>query len=340
MTLEEIGEFGFIKKISNGCLIRPENVLRAIGDDAAVFTTPPEEVLVVTTDMLIEGVHFIRKAMSGYDLGYKSMSVNLSDIAGMGAIPKEAFVSIAFPKNCEFDYLEQIYNGMKSLAKRFNVNILGGNTTSSRKDLIINITIIGTAPKDRILYRNAAEIGDKIYSTGYLGDSRAGLHFILNNISPESPEEKALYQAHILPEPHIEQGHFLAQYKGVKAGIDISDGLSSDIFHIAEESKVGIRLYLEQIPVSKNLKYFCRRFGFNPFEYALTGGEDYVLLFTVSPEKADHLEYEYFKLFQQPIYLLGEITEPDKMELICHGGEIRQLHASGWDHFGIGKIMC
>lgn len=333
MTLKEIGEFGFIRKISNGCLIRPDNILKAIGDDAAAFKTSPGEVLLVTTDMLIEGIHFIRTSASGYDLGHKSMAVNLSDIAAMGGFPKEVFVSIAIPKTCEIDYLEDIYKGMKSLSERYGVNILGGNTTSSHRDLIINITLIGTASEDRILYRHTALPGDKIYSTGYLGDSRAGLHLILNNLSPESPEEQALYRAHILPHPHIEQGLFLAQSHGVHAAIDVSDGLSSDIAHIAEESHCGIRLYLENIPISDNLKTFCRKFGFDPVEYVLSGGEDYVLLFTVAPENAFELERAYLKQFQQPIYCLGEIIADQCMEAVYPNGDIRLLRASGWDHF-------
>lgn len=333
MTLKEIGEFGFIRKISNGCLIRPDNILKAIGDDAAAFRALPGEVLLVTTDMLIEGIHFIRKAASGYELGHKSMAVNLSDIAAMGGVPKEAFVSIAIPDTCGLDYLEEIYNGMKALSERYGVNILGGNTTSSRRDLIINITLIGTASENRILYRHTALPGDKIYSTGYLGDSRAGLYLILNDISPESPEERAVYRSHIVPQPHIGQGLFLAQSDGVHAAIDVSDGLSSDIAHIAEESLCGIRLYSDHIPISNNLKIFCRKFGFDPLEYALSGGEDYVLLFTVAPENAAGLGQEYFERFHEPIYCLGEIIADNHKEVVYPNKEVRQLRVSGWDHF-------
>jgi thiamine-monophosphate kinase len=333
MMLKEIGEFGFIRKIARGCLIRPQHVIRAIGDDAAVFETEADHVTLVTTDMLVERIHFLRHTASGFDLGYKAMSVNLSDIAAMGAIAREAFVSIAIPEDCGTDYLEDIYHGMKSLASRFDVNIIGGDTTSSRTDLVINLTIIGAAHRDRILYRNAAQCGDIVCSTGYLGDSRAGLHFVLQGIKPESVSEHALYQAHILPEPHLAQGHFLANIGGVHAAIDISDGLSSDIAHIADESDVGVRLYLEKMPVSNNLQKFCERFGFDPFEYALSGGEDYVLVCTVAPEQIEHVEKEFFHKFGQTLYRIGEITEADTMEIICPDSRITPLISKGWDHF-------
>jgi thiamine-monophosphate kinase len=333
MTLKDIGEFGFIQKIASGCVVRPQHVLRAIGDDSAAFRTEPGYVMLVTTDMLIEGVHFIRESLSGFDLGYKAMAVNLSDIAAMGGIAREAFVSIAIPKDCGLDYLEDFYNGMKSLASRFDVNILGGDTTSSQRDLAINITVIGIAPEHQILYRNTAQIGDRIYCTGYLGDSRAGLEFILHHITPESAEERALIQAHISPEPHLRQGRFLAEFGGVHAAIDVSDGLSSDIAHIAQESHVGVKLHSEKIPISESLRHFCKKFGFDPVEYALSGGEDYVLICTVAPERAERLEQEYLKTFHQPLYRIGEITDSKTLEIIAPDGRIMPLISGGWDHF-------
>ena len=289
MNLQDIGEFGFIKKISRGCLIRPQNVIRGIGDDAAVFTQDCNEVTLLTTDLLVERVHFFRHKTSGFDLGHKALAVNLSDIAAMGGTAGEAFVSIAIPKDCSIDYLEDLYMGMKTLAAKFDVNILGGDTTRSEADLIINISVTGSIPEKEILCRNTAEHGDMIYSTGLLGDSKAGLYLILNDIKADSKELNELLNVHNLPVPHLKQGRFLASQKGVHAAIDVSDGLSSDIGHISTESNVGVHLFYEKIPVSKNLKHFCQRFHKNPIEYALTGGEDYTLLCTISPDKADNI---------------------------------------------------
>jgi len=211
--------------------------------------------------------------------------------------------------------------------------ILGGDTTSSIVDLIINISVTGSVRKEELLLRNAAQRGDIIFSTGFLGDSRAGLHLILNNIPADSKELKDLFNSHILPRPFLREGRFLAAKNGVHAAIDASDGLSSDIGHIAKESNVGISLFAEKIPVSENLIYFCNRFEFNPVEFALTGGEDYTLLCTVSQDNADDVAQKYLKTFNNPLYPIGKITDPGKMEIIDSSGRAKRFKPEGWDHF-------
>jgi len=333
MTLKDIGEFGFIKKISRGCLIRPHNIVKAIGDDAAAFRSDPDRLSLITTDLLVERVHFLRNVISGFDLGYKSLAVNLSDIAAMGGTAREAFVSIAIPQDYSLDYLEDIYEGMKNLATKFDVNILGGDTTSSQIDLIINIVVHGTVSENEILCRDAAQIGDIIVSTGYLGESRAGLHFILNQISPDSDADKQLLKAHLLPEPHLAEGRFLARQSGVHAAIDTSDGLSSDLGHIVEESDVGACLFAEKIPVSQSLKKFCTRFNFDPVTYALSGGEDYTLLCTIAAETAENVAAGFQKKFNRPLFQIGEITDTRRMELVWPDGHTSTFSPSGWNHF-------
>lgn len=333
MKLEQIGEFGFIDKISRGCLIRPDTIIRAIGDDAAAFTVPADKVSLITTDLLVERIHFIRDTISGFDLGYKALAVNLSDIAAMGGEAREAFVSIGIPQNCPLDYLEAVYDGMKQLAAKFEVNILGGDTTSSKIDLIINIVVYGTAVKDQLLRRDAAQPGDIIFSTGYLGDSKAGLHLILNNLPLDSAEMKSLYRAHVLPEPHLSEGHFLAEQSGIRAAIDVSDGLSSDLGHIAEQSGVGAIIYARNIPLSNSLKIFCSVYGFDPVEYALAGGEDYVLLCTAASENADEIARRFENEFKRPLFHIGEITSEDRLAIAYRDGTSRPITPGGWDHF-------
>ncbi len=333
MTLKEIGEFGFIKKISRGCLIRPDNIIKAIGDDAAAFATAPDQLSLITTDLLVERVHFLREAISGFDLGYKSLAVNLSDIAAMGGTAREAFVSIAIPDDCRLDYLEAVYSGIKDLAAEFDVNVLGGDTTRSKKDLIINIVVQGIVSKEELLCRDAARAGDVIFSTGFLGDSKAGLHLILNQIDADTEPLAALLKAHLVPQPHLPEGRFLACQPGVHAAIDTSDGLSSDLAHIAEESRVGARLYAEKIPISPNLKDFCTRFDFDPINYALSGGEDYTLLCTIAPQNADKIAHDFEKEFKRPLFAIGEITAKKQIEVVYAGGETKPLPPTGWDHF-------
>ena len=336
MKLNEIGEFGFIKKISRGCLIRPDNVIKSIGDDAAAFTTEPDQVSLITTDLLVERIHFIRHSISGTDLGYKSLAVNLSDIAAMGGIAREAFVSIAIPQECPLEYLEAFYDGMKRLAARFDVNILGGDTTRSKEDLIINIVVQGTVDHAQMLCRDAARPGDIVVSTGYLGDSRAGLYLLLNNIPPDADDWQALFRAHVAPEPQLHEGRFLASQSGTHAGIDTSDGLSSDLGHIAEESQVGATLYGDKIPLSESLLNFCSRFNFDPIEYALSGGEDYTLLCTIAPESAEDIAAKFQTEFKRPLFRIGEINDTRDLEIIHPDGSTKPITPTGWNHFKAG----
>lgn len=333
MNLKEIGEFGLINKLSDGCLVRKDHVIKAIGDDAAVFIQPAGEVVLVTTDMMVERVHFLINATTGYNLGYKSLAVNLSDIAAMGARAREAFISIAIPERCSIEFIEEIYNGMKQLAARFQVNLLGGDTTGSQKDLVINVVVVGSAPKEEILYRCGAKNGDVIFCTGYLGDSRAGSHLIVNEIVEESETFKILKNAHLMPRPYLKEGRFLARCGGVHAAIDISDGLSSDLGHILEQSRVGAKLYAEKIPVSENLKTFCRLFHFDPVRYAVAGGEDYVLLFTAAPDQANKIIVKYRETFNNPLFEIGKITDSNQLEIEFPGGKKEQIIPTGWDHF-------
>jgi thiamine-monophosphate kinase len=333
MRLKDIGEFGFIRRISAGCLIRPEGVVRGIGDDAAAFRADGRQLSLVTTDLLIERVHFLREAISGCDLGYKSLAVNLSDIAAMGGIAREAFVSIAIPEVCELGYLDAIFQGMKELAVRHRVNILGGDTTRSPQDLIISITIYGEVPETELLTRDAARPGDVIFSTGCLGDSRAGLHLILDRTPVDTPELEALCAAHLHPEPHLSEGRLLASSDGVHAAIDVSDGLSSDLAHILDESRVGARIRAEHLPISENLQHYCRRFAKSPLEYALSGGEDYVLLVTAAADRAAEVSRAFETRFGRPLYAIGEITESRPLELVGPGALSSTIRPSGWDHF-------
>lgn len=336
MSLREIGEFGFIDRIQKGCLIRPERVVKAIGDDAAAFESLPDTIGLLTADMLVDRVHFLRGEISGFDLGYKALAVNLSDIAAMGGIAGEAFVSIAVPESCELDYLEEIYSGMKTLAQKYDVNILGGDTTGSKADLVINVAVYGMVPPDQILYRSGACPGDVVFCTGYLGESRAGLQMLLKSLPADSPALASLLAAHFRPEPHLNEGRFLATAGGVHAAIDVSDGLSSDLGHILEESAVGVELYADDLPVSEPLREFCSRFGEDPQQYALAGGEDYVLLGTCAPERAERLALDFEKKFGRPLFRFGKITAGKQRLLIRPDGQRIAFESTGWNHFSPG----
>ena len=334
MELREIGEFGFIRRVSRGCLIRADGVERAIGDDAAAFVVPPDELTLVTTDLLVERVHFLRHATTPFNLGHKAMAVNLSDIAAMGGTPREAFVSTAIPEGCPVEYLDELYDGMKRLAARCDVNILGGDTTASVADLILNVTVIGHVRRGEVLYRSGAKPGDAVCVTGPVGDSRAGLHFVLRGVEPPDAAMRRLFDAHILPRPHLEEGRFLAATGAATAALDVSDGLSSDLVHIVEESRVGIRVHAVLIPISPELREFCARFGKDPVRFALSGGEDYVLAVTVAAGRFDEVARGFAARFGRQLYRIGEATDAGGLELVMPDGTLEAVGATGWDHFG------
>ena len=338
MELSEIGEFGFIRRVSRGCLIRAEGVERAIGDDAAAFVVPSDELTLVTTDLLVERVHFLREATTPFNLGHKAMAVNLSDIAAMGGTPREAFVSTAIPAGCPVEYLDELYDGMKSLAARHGVNILGGDTTGSAADLILNVTVIGHVPRNEVLYRSGARPGDAVCVTGPVGDSRAGLHFVLKGAEPPDAAMRKLFEAHILPRPHLEEGRFLAATGAATAALDVSDGLSSDLMHIVEESAVGIRVHGDRIPVSAELREFCGRYGKDPVRFALSGGEDYVLAVTVKADRFDAIARRFAECFGRPLYRIGEVTGSGGLELAMPDGKLETVGPTGWDHFGAHDV--
>ncbi len=337
MEFKDVGEFGFIKRIQRGCVVRPANVMVAIGDDAAAFTVPDGEATLVTTDLLVERVHFLRDAAAPEDLGRKAMAVNLSDIAAMGGTAREAFVSIAVPVDCLLAYIEAMYRGMTSMAGEFDVNILGGDTTASRADLIVNIAVVGSVPEKEMLRRDGARAGDRIYVTGPVGDSRAGLHLVLNGLAADTEQFVALIDAHHRPRPHLAEGRFLARSGAVRAAIDISDGLAADLRHVAEASGLGVRIDAAGIPVSEHLRMFCREFGYDPVRYALAGGEDYVLACTVDPEKASGLARKFDERFGRPLHPVGEMTEDGRMELI-ENGAATEITPAGWDHFPAASV--
>lgn len=331
--LTDIGEFGFIERIRRGCLVHPQSVVKAIGDDAAAYEPAAGELVLVTSDLLVERVHFLRPSTSGFNLGHKALAVNLSDIAAMGGTARQAFVSLAVPANCSLSFLEDLYHGMKVLAGEYGVNILGGDTTASKSDLVIGITVTGSVPAAQMLCRDGARPGDNICSSGYLGNSRAGLHLILNHIVPDTTVFERLFRAHVLPQPCLKQGRFLACSGGVTAAIDVSDGLSSDLWQIARSSRVGACLRADRIPLSDDLQRFCGHFGFDALEYALAGGEDYTLLFTVDPAHMNTIQQDFGEQFGSPLHVIGQITDNGRLEIESAGGQRAPLAPSGWNHF-------
>jgi thiamine-monophosphate kinase len=330
VKLKDIGEFGFIKRIESDCLIRDTNVIRGIGDDCCVFKISGEMAILLTTDMLVEKIHFLLSAIPPYQLGRKSLAVNLSDIAAMGGTPKEAVISIAIPGTVDLTILDGVYQGMKSMAKEFSVNLLGGDTTSSPEHLVINIALVGEAREDEILYRSGAREGDVIFLTGPVGSSAAGLDLILKGREKEGWED--LIEAHHNPHPHIKAGRIIAGMKVANALIDVSDGVAADLGHICTESRVGAILQERMIPTTERFRKYCEKFNEDPKHLSLHAGEDYVLLGTVAPGSADNLR-EALESGGCEFCQIGHMVAEPGLKLMTSRNSLENMAANGWDHF-------
>ena len=333
MNINEIGEFGFIEQLKKRYVPCNKSIIKGIGDDAGVFERDENSAGLITTDMLIEDIHFRLKDISPCDLGYKSLAVNLSDIAAMGGIARTACVSLAVPENISYEFLMNFYEGMEPLLEEFNVMLIGGDTNRSPVGFVINVVVTGIIKKDEIIYRSGAAAGDIIMTTGYLGDSSCGLDILFGKINTGQPCKDYFYNAHIKPRPHIREGRLLAESRCASALIDISDGLASDLRHICEDGGVGAVIYQDAIPVSENLKKLGSEKNINILDYALFGGEDYCLLAVISAEKKETIINSFNEKEGVRLFEIGEIVQGSSIEMGNKSGERKVLPKKGFSHF-------
>jgi thiamine-monophosphate kinase len=326
-----LGEAGIIAKLAEGMLLNPEGVCAGVGDDCAVIDAGGDRVWLVTTDLLMEDVHFLREKATPDEIGHKSLAVNLSDIAAMGGTPRHAFLSLALSEEIDETFLDGFRSGFETLARLHRVNLLGGDLSRSRSGLGISVTVIGEAEADQVLYRSGARAGDKVYVTGTLGDSAAGLEKLL--LQDGSSERSGLERAHLTPMPRVEEGRFLAGAGPVTACIDLSDGLSTDLGHVCRLSGAGAVVNEESVPLSDEFRAEVAEDRRRSLRLALSGGEDYQLCFTVNPEYAGDLERDYHRSFGDNIHPLGEIVAGDDGIWLEESGGGRTRLGPGHDHF-------
>ncbi len=334
MKISELGEFGLIDLLAGMAEAAQDKektawrqLVLGIGDDAAAWHGD-DSIQLATVDSLVQDVHFRLEITSWQDLGWRALAANLSDIAAMGGLPRYGLVSLALPGHTEVDDVTALYRGMIELARQFEVAIIGGDMSSAPL-VVINITILGSnGSRDKpILTRSAARAGDKVAVSGYLGASAAGLEVLTKHLSLEPEDGDSLEKAFLKPYPRVAEGQILVEH-GVRAAIDISDGLISDLGHICAASRVGARIEIDRVPVQPAVK---ANFGDRALELALAGGEDYELLFTASAGVIDKVK----AAASCPITLIGEITadKPGEISLVDGEGNPVEIPGVGWQHF-------
>ncbi len=332
--LAKLGEFGLIEHLTNSIKIQHKSTIKGVGDDAAVLHYKNE--ILLTTDLLVEGVHFDLSYVPLKHLGYKAVMVNLSDVYAMNGIAKQITVSIAVSNRFPLEAIEELYAGIHLACKMYDIDLIGGDTTSSTKGLLISVTAIGEAKKEDIVYRNGAKPSDLLVVTGDLGAAYLGLQVLERekqvfqanpNAQPELDDYTYLVERQLKPEARKDMVELLKALEVKPTSmIDISDGLSSEILHICKQSKVGCDLYENKIPLSQEVISTSEEFKMNSTTVALSGGEDYELLFTIA-------QSDYDKIKGNPnLTVIGHITEENQgVHLVTRANQKIELTAQGWN---------
>jgi thiamine-monophosphate kinase len=333
--ISELGEFGLIDHITKDVKLNHKNTLKGIGDDAAVIDYG-EICSVVTTDLLVEGIHFNLIYTPLKHLGYKAVVVNLSDVYAMNAIPKQITVSVAISRKFAIEHMEQLYEGIKLACQHYNVDLVGGDTSSSLTGLAISITAIGEAKKEDITYRSTAKINDIVCVTGNLGSAYMGLQLLERekeifrtnpDFNPSLEGYDYILERQLKPEARKEVIELLQELNVRPTSmIDISDGLSSEILHICTKSDVGCKIFQDKIPIDLNTVKMAEEFKIEPLIAALNGGEDYELLFTIDVKDLEKIKD------QKLIHPIGHIADKEHgAVMITEAGQSIQLQAQGWN---------
>jgi len=336
-NIENLGEFGLIDHLTKNIKLEQKSTKKGVGDDAAVLDFEGKKVL-ISTDLLLEGIHFDLAYTPLKHLGYKAIQVNLSDIYAMNGTASQVTVSIGLSSKFPLEAIEELYKGMYLACEKYNVDIIGGDTTSSKQGLVISVTSIGYADENDIVYRNGAQESDLLCVSGDLGGAYVGLQLLERekliylenpNVQPDLEGKDYIVERQLKPEARRDIIDLLREIEVKPTSmIDVSDGLASEILHICKQSSKGCNLYEEKIPLDPMTFETAREFNLDPTVCALSGGEDYELLFTVKQADYDKIK------FKMDITIIGYITEPSAgCNLITKAGAVHELKAQGWNAF-------
>ncbi len=338
-----IHEFALIAELHRRYGRLAPSIIRGIGDDTAIVRPSPGSWSLLTTDLLVEGIHFDGRTASFADIGYRAAVANLSDIAAMGGMPEFLLIALAIPQQGTRSQVHQLYRGLMTACRPYGVRLVGGDTSASKSGWFLSLALVGTVAPQRALLRNGAKVGDLLYVTGNLGDSLAGLKLLRESTSSRHRSREThtlsrthkqfLVKRHLHPTARVREGQWLSAGRLATAAIDLSDGLSGDLRHMCEESGVGADLDLSAIPLSPACRAYAQARRLDPVALALAGGEDYELLFTVSPRNQSRLEREAkrrgFRLTN-----IGTIRPAGLgIRAQCHGKASRPLSVTSYEHF-------
>ena len=318
--MPRLDEFALIDKLTQHSIYNPTYVKVGVGDDCAVYDTPPNVDQLVSTDMMVEGIHFSESTTSPFDVGYRLGAANISDIAAMCGTPRHMVVSIAVPKGRHTSYVEEVYNGLRNICADYDVNIIGGDTVSTEGPFVISATVLGDVPQHQAVLRSGAQDGDAVFITNYLGLSYVGLHSLLEG-NEDYPVSRSVHQR---PIPHVECG-IIARDLGATSMNDISDGLSSELNEIAKASQVTMYIDESKLPIHPEVQAYCESHHMSPYVPMWTGGEDFQLVGTIPAEKAEGLPSETFTI-------IGHVKTGDAQVMVERNGQWATVEPKGYNH--------
>lgn len=334
--LSNLGEFGLIERIQSQVNLYNNSTVKGIGDDAAVLDAGDESIL-LSTDMLMEGIHFDLSYIPLQHLGYKAVAVNVSDIAAMNGKPEQITIGLGLSNRFSLEAIDALYEGIRAACENYKVDLVGGDTTSSASGLVISVSVVGRAPKDKVVLRSGAKVNDIICVTGDLGAAYMGLQvlerekqvFLTNpDMQPDLEKYEYLVGRQLKPDARMDIIHELKEKDCVPTSmIDVSDGLASELFHLGKQSGVGIKIFEEKVPIDNDTFETAIEFKLDPITCALNGGEDYELLFTIRPD-------DYEKIKNHPdIHFIGHIhSDPNQHVMITKQQTVVPITAQGWNH--------
>jgi thiamine-monophosphate kinase len=331
-TIATAGEHALIRHVRARLTPAPDWLIVDVGDDAAVYEPRRNALEVITTDAIVEGVHFDRSFTPPTAIGHRALAVNLSDLAAMGAEPRLATISMALPQALRLQHFEQIVDGLIALAERARIRIVGGNITATAGPLVIDVTAVGTVSRRRVLTRAGARRGDYVFVSGTLGDARAGLAQLRANLAVDEGRASELVARYLQPEARLRLGQQLGRRQAATSAIDLSDGLADGLHQLAAASGVGFDIEAAAVPMHEDARTHWRHENRDPVQEAIAGGDDYELLFTVHPRRMGRLKAVERLVAGLKLTRIGTVTRTPRVDIIHDDGR-RQPVGGGYEHF-------